>query len=213
MDLRVWLVIPIRSLADGKQRLAPAFGPAQRARLIQDWFHHLLDVARTLPELAGIVVVSRDPQVRAWAAAAGALAIPDPDAPVEDPAPAGDPPPLDVDLNRAVRAGIRVAQAAGADAVLVLPGDLPHVTGAEVRTILAAGRPAPRVVLAPSHDGGTNALYLAPPDVMPPVFGPGSFHRHLIQAQVRRVLVTVVRHPALAWDVDHPRDLVDRTTN
>ncbi len=199
----VWLVLPIRSLAGGKRRLAPALSAGERAALIVRWFRHLLAVASTLPELADIVVVSRDPQVRRMARAAGAQAIPDP-APFT---PEHTQTSLDVSLNRAVVAGIRRAAAAGAQAVLVLPGDLPHVTPQEIQAILAAGQGSPRVVLVPSRDGGTNALYLSPPGLLEPAFGPQSFQRHLAQAQRHGVPVTVWQSPGLARDVDHPGDL------
>ncbi len=199
----VWLVLPIRSLVGGKRRLAPALSSGERAALIARWFRHLLAVASALPELAGVVVVSRDPQVRRMARAAGAQAIPDP-APL---APLDIQTPLDVSLNRAVVAGIRRAAAAGARAVLVLPGDLPHVTPQEIQAILAAGQGSPRVVLVPSQDGGTNALYLSPPGLLEPAFGPRSFQRHLAQAQRHGVPVTVWQSPGLTRDVDHPGDL------
>ncbi len=206
----VWLILPIRSLAGGKRRLAPVLSSGERAELIARWFRHLLAVASELPELAGVVVVSRDPQVRRMARAAGAQAIPDP---ADRPTPQDTRTSLDTSLNRAVAAGIRRATAAGAQGILVLPGDLPHVTPRELRAILAAGQGAPRVVLVPSRDGGTNALYLSPPGLLEPAFGPQSFQRHLEQARQHGVPVTVWRSPALALDVDHPRDLEEGPTS
>ena len=107
-------------------------------------------------------------------------------------------------------AGFAHALAHGAVQALTLPADAPCVTPGEVSRLLDAARPAagPRVVLVPSHDrDGTNAVLLAPPDAFPPSFGPGSFARHLAQAEARGLDCRVVELAGLGLDIDEPRDL------
>jgi 2-phospho-L-lactate guanylyltransferase len=48
----------------------------------------------------------------------------------------------------------------------------------------------------------------APPDGFPPSFGPGSFARHLAQAEARGIDCRVIELAGLARDVDEPRDLL-----
>jgi 2-phospho-L-lactate guanylyltransferase len=63
-------------------------------------------------------------------------------------------------------------------------------------------------VIVPSEDGeGTNALLLAPTDVLQPAFGEGSFVRHVAQAVALGLDFRVLRLPGLAADIDQPRDL------
>lgn len=121
--------------------------------------------------------------------------------------------PAEARLNAALRAGRAHACAAGAHGILVLPADLPLLTEHDLTTLATALRPAvsaPKaghVVLAPSHDGGTNALGLAPPHAIDFAFGPQSFDRHRALAQTATCTVTVVRSPTLDYDLDLPEDL------
>ena len=39
-------------------------------------------------------------------------------------------------------------------------------------------------------------------------YGPGSFARHVVEAERLQLAVTVVRDDALASDIDHPEDLL-----
>jgi 2-phospho-L-lactate guanylyltransferase (CobY/MobA/RfbA family) len=79
-----------------------------------------------------------------------------------------------------------------ADEVLILPGDVPLVSVAELRALRdSAGDPhsQPRAVSAvmAMHGGGTNALWLRPPDVIRPQFGGESFDRHLAAAEAESI--------------------------
>ncbi len=58
------------------------------------------------------------------------------------------------------------------------------------------------------HGTGTNALLLAPADVIEPSFGPGSCARHLAAAEAAAVTHAVERVAGLEHDVDTPEDLV-----
>src|SRR5262249_58825363 len=109
-------------------------------------------------------------------------------------------------LNAAVRLGLASASAGGAARALVLPADVPLVTAAELTTLLGNGDAGARATLVPARDEeGTNAMLLAPPTALAPMFGPGSYRRHLAQAQARRLDVGGVKLPGLARRIDQPR--------
>ena len=73
---------------------------------------------------------------------------------------------------------------------------------------LLEGFPAADVVIVPDRHGhGTNALRLAPPEVLAPAFGPGSFARHAARAAAAGAAVRVAHAPSLELDVDTPDDL------
>jgi 2-phospho-L-lactate guanylyltransferase len=147
------------------------------------------------PGLAGLLVVTSDPEVAAQARRlAGAEVIADHDPPRG--------------MNGAVARGLDWAEEAGAGAALVLTADLPLIRPDDVAAVLAAARPGPSAVLVPSHDGtGTNAMLLRPPRAIAPRLGPRSLARHLAQAARRGVAVERLERPRVALDIDTPRDL------
>ena len=99
--------------------------------------------------------------------------------------------------------------AGGAEAILVLPVDLPFVTAAAIDELVSAlvdGGPAVLLV-TDRHATGTNALGLRPPDVIDVAFGPGSRAAHRALAAAAGVRYSEVGGP-LAIDLDTPEDLV-----
>jgi len=190
-NLRLWLIIPVKPLGEGKSRLQAALSVASRAELSRSWLAHLLATATAWGGCAGVVVVSRDATVLAQAADAGAQSL------MEQ----GDT------LNAALEQARRWTIEAGADVVLVLPADLPLLTVMDLAQLTTVA-PDAGMVIAPSHDRGTNAILLRPPDAIPYAFGEDSFARHLALAAAAGVTVRVVHSATLALDIDRPEDLL-----
>lgn len=188
----LWLIIPVKPFGEGKSRLAASLTAAQRAQLSQRLLARALATAQETQRFTGRLVVSRGGAVREFAAAMGAAVL----------AEAG------VGLNAALDQARTAAVAAGADAILVLPADLPQVTAADLHRLVDTRRGKAGVVIAPSRDGGTNALLLWPPDVLDFDFGPDSFRRHCSQAERKGLAVAVIDTPSLAFDLDRPEDMV-----
>jgi 2-phospho-L-lactate guanylyltransferase len=189
--MNLWLAVPVKPLAESKSRLSPALDARGRVALSRRLLAHVLGAAQAAGVLAGILVVSRDPAVRALAAQHGAL-------PLTEPVP---------DLNAALDAARAAACERGADALLVLPADLPLLAAGDIAHLHALIGRAP-VAIVPSRTGGTNALALRPPDALPFAFGEESFAAHCALAAARGLAVEVWESPALAVDVDLPADLV-----
>jgi 2-phospho-L-lactate guanylyltransferase (CobY/MobA/RfbA family) len=77
--------------------------------------------------------------------------------------------------------------------------------------MLDAGRrlASPAVLAAPATGrGGTNALYLSPPDAVEMHFGDDSLRRFERDAAERGVRFELFEAPELALDLDEPSDLV-----
>lgn len=191
-QLSLWLIIPIKPLGEGKSRLATTLTPDLRAELSQQWLTHVLQVAMQWGYFAGIAVISRDSRLLSWVAALGAY-------PVEE---RGD------DLNAAVEQARAEAIRRGAKAVLMLPSDLPLLTNADLDNLYHLALSGDGVILAPSQDGGTNALLLRPPHAIPYAFGEGSFTRHIELATAAGLPHAVYNSETLALDIDHPEDLL-----
>jgi 2-phospho-L-lactate/phosphoenolpyruvate guanylyltransferase len=190
-----WAVVPAKRLSGALRRLAPALPRPLRRELQVAMLEDVFSACAGAPGLAGLLVVSSDPEVAAQArrlARAEVIADHDP--------PRG--------MNGAVARGLDWAEEAGAGAALVLTADLPLIRPDDVAAVLGAARPGPSAVLVPSHDGtGTNAMLLRPPRAIAPRLGPRSLGRHLAQAARRGVAVERLERPRVALDIDTPRDL------
>jgi 2-phospho-L-lactate guanylyltransferase len=188
-------VVPVKALGEAKQRLAGVLPPAARRRLVLVMLEDVLAALAQVERLGPVLVVTPDAEVAELAERFRGRALREERARGH---------------SAAAMEGFTHALAHGAVQVLTLPADAPCVTPGEVLRLLDAVGPAagPRVVLVPSHDrDGTNAVLAAPPDAFPLSFGPGSFARHLAQAEARGLDCRVVELAGLALDIDEPRDL------
>ena len=96
----------------------------------------------------------------------------------------------------------------GAARFLTIPGDVPCVTAGEVTAVLGALGDQGGVAFVPSVSGfGTNAAFLAPPDIMPLKFGEPSLANHVEAARQRGISPVVLGLPGLGLDIDAPEDL------
>ena len=89
--------------------------------------------------------------------------------------------------------------------MLLVPGDCPALDPGEVGALLEHTEPV--VIVPDRHGQGTNALLLAPPDVMEPSFGEGSFARHAALARAAGAALKVADVRSLGLDVDTADDL------
>lgn len=111
-------------------------------------------------------------------------------------------------LNPAITSSINWCIKKGAESVLVLPADIPLLSSADInRMVEMAENMESLVVLSPSEDGGTNALYLKPPNLIPVSFGIGSFKRHFTLGRSREARVKLYYSPSVAFDIDCQEDL------
>jgi len=112
--------------------------------------------------------------------------------------------------NVAAKRGIGRAVEGGAGAVLLLSSDLPHVTTEAIRELLdvAATIDTPAVVAVPAVGrGGTNALYLRPPDAIALHFGADSLESFRRESESKGVNFVIHHSDAMAIDLDEPDDL------
>jgi 2-phospho-L-lactate guanylyltransferase len=183
------LAIPVKSLSRAKSRLAPALSPLERGALTLAMLEDMLDVTLEIPGWE-TWVVSPDEVALEISARRGAKAIP------EDKGP----------LSAAIRQVEILAKDREADALAVLPGDLPMVTG---EALYGALHTLGAVVLAAASDGtGTSLLLRRPPRAIPARFGPDSFARHQALAAERDMPVAIVERQELAFDLDRPGDIL-----
>ncbi|GIU87086.1 MAG: hypothetical protein KatS3mg009_1601 [Acidimicrobiia bacterium] len=180
---RAGVVVPLRSFRQGKGRLAPVLDDDARVALAREMAGAVLDAARGRPT----VVVSGDPEVRAFCAARGADCVDDPGS-----------------LDASAEAGRRWVRARGLSRVVVVHADLPLASSLDV---LDPGDGHLAVVVPDHRDDGTPALSVPAAAPFRFSYGPGSFARHVAEARRCGLGVAVVRDRALGFDVDLPEDL------
>jgi 2-phospho-L-lactate guanylyltransferase len=188
----LWAVVVARTGHTAKSRLASELSPDRRARLARAMLADVLAACRRAG-LSELLVVTETAAGRAAAERHGARVLADPGA----------------GLNGAVAAAARLATDAGAGALLVLPGDVPLASPAELQTLVQAADGLERVlVAAPDTAGlGTNALLLRPPTLVAPAYGEASLARHLAAAEALGAPARCLALPGLAQDVDTPDQL------
>jgi len=176
-----------------KQRLSSGLAGTSREVLAEAMLRDVLGALARVRSLYEIVVVTREPRAAALARAHDALIV-------EDEAETGQ--------SAAASLGVARAVEFGAERVLMVPGDCPALDPREVAALLAGQGEGRAVTIVPDRHGtGTNALLLAPPDVIAPAFGEGSFERHRAAAEASDARVAVAEMASLALDIDTPDDL------
>jgi 2-phospho-L-lactate guanylyltransferase len=188
--LRACAIVPQKALVAAKSRLEGALSPAARRKLSLALLRHVCDALRAVPDIEAITIMTPDAAVRARVAAWGIAALTDPG------------PGLNAALARAMQ------PAARSRAVLIVAGDLPLLTPADVASLLGTAE-AGRLVVAASKEGtGTNAVVVPPGMMFRPAYGAASLAAHREGARKLGYELTEVRRPGLAFDVDTEADLI-----
>jgi 2-phospho-L-lactate/phosphoenolpyruvate guanylyltransferase len=194
--MRIAAIIPVGTLEGAKTRLGGTLDAEERHDLVEDLLGKTVTSALAVASLDDVLVISPDRDVLARAAEIGARTL--------------------RQRSRGLNAGLNEARAdvvaGGADAIVVLPIDLPFVSAEAVAAVIdplrGAGAVAAQVILVTDRHGtGTNALGLRPPDVIDFCFGPGSRRAHRAAAEAAGAIYSEVGG-ALTVDLDTPEDLV-----
>lgn len=185
-------IVPMKPLNLAKRRLSGILPDAGRRELVRAMLCDVLTALHNCEHVTHTYVVTADKNVAALAASHGVGHI-------VEAKPAG--------LNQAVAMAVEHLEESGADTMLVLPGDVPLVTSAEISELILHARPG-SVAVVPAYDGeGTNALMVSPPGALAPVFGRGSFSRHLEAVRGAGLTGSACHIEGLGRDIDDAEDL------
>ncbi|MGB3387345.1 MAG: 2-phospho-L-lactate guanylyltransferase [Pseudaminobacter sp.] len=188
----IWALVPVKRLDRAKSRLAPVLDADERKTLATAMLCDVLGTVSHVDGLSGILVVTGDGQAASIAAGFGATVVSD---------------PVEGGLNAAVRHGMRWLDAEHEAGAIVVPGDVPFVTSAELGAVLGAMRSS-QIVIAPARrDGGTNILAMKPPSLLAPSFGPDSFARHVAGARALGIEPRTLMLEGAGHDIDVASDL------
>ena len=187
----IWAIVPVKPLRESKSRLSHILSSEERAELTRKILGKTLDGLGDVKGIFKTMVVSRDPVVLKIARQHGALTFSESDK---------------QDLNMALTRATHIAVAQQANAILVLPSDLPFLTVEDVEMMINSLSPDGRhvngngyqhhkraiTICADHNDEGTNALLLSPPTGFVYRYGPDSFQQHLEEAERLAKIIPVV---------------------
>ena len=186
------ILVPVKSLANAKQRLASVLDQPTRTKLAQAMLFDVLETLGSWENRPEVGIVTSDPFALEAALRFEFQIIPD-------------------NANRsetdAIEMATRFCECRGVDSTLVIPSDIPLINVSELEKILEAA-PVEGSVLVPAADGrGTNAAWRRPAGLFPLRFGNDSFKPHLAAARACLKPCAVLSLPGIALDVDNPSDL------
>lgn len=187
------ILVPVKNLAQAKQRLAAVLDQSARTELAQAMLQDVLAELASWARRPAVAIVTSDPFAVELARQYDFEIIPDPANPGE---------------TGAIEMATELCSARGAESTLVIPADIPLIEARELDAILE-NVPTEGSVLVPAADGrGTNAIFRRPADLFPLRFGNDSFKPHHAAAQATGKPCIVLRLPGIAVDVDNPSDLL-----
>ena len=192
---RIVALVPVGALEGAKSRLGGTLDAEERRELAIEMLDRTIRATLETPGIDETLVVSPDREVLTRAAEAGARTLLQ----------------RSQGLNRGLREARDDAIAGGADAIVILPIDLPLVSSVALEQLIAplvAIVERPLVVLAPDRHGrGTNGLVVAPPAAIELGFGGDSRAAHAACAADAGARYVEIDGP-LALDIDTPDDLL-----
>jgi 2-phospho-L-lactate guanylyltransferase len=183
-------LLPVKRLERAKARLGPEFGPVERTEIARALLSDALDLCVAAGWLRWWVVTD-DPHAAGAAAERGLTVYRD--------ARRG--------LNDALGAAMKTVRAAGARSATVVPADVPLARPEDLADVADTGAISDVVVVPSGSDGGTNALYMRPPGVIEPRFGPSSLRAHVGAAERRSLRCSILSLPRVALDIDTAEDV------
>jgi 2-phospho-L-lactate guanylyltransferase len=186
------ILIPVKDLRGAKQRLSDVLSQEQRTLLAEAMLADVVSAITDWKQHPPVALVTSYPPAIELARLSGFEIIRD----AENGGETG-----------AIAMATQVVTERGARETMVVPGDMPLLTAAELAEVYAAA-PAEGVLLVPSSDmRGSNAVLRRPADLIPLRFGNDSFvpHREAARATGKPVVVRQVE--GIGLDIDTPADL------
>ena len=190
------ILVPVKNLADAKQRLASVLTSEERFALARAMCEDVLQTLAGWQHRPAVSIVTSDSFARDLAARFNFDVIADDNS--------GE--------TTAIESATALCKSRGVENTLVVPADIPLIEGSELQLIVDRA-PDFGAVLVPDAAGrGTNAAWRSPADLFPLRFGNDSFKPHLAVAKATGLPCVVLELPGIARDVDRSEDLRELAT-
>ncbi len=161
MNTMIAAIIPIKRLDTAKRRLSGVLSLLERKRLCQAMLSDVLDVLLADNKIAKIYLVTPDTELQALIRrnhCSDSINI------IQE--------PKQTTLNDALLFARSQVSGDGITHLCFVPGDIPLMTGKELKTLLELGsgsghsRAAEAVIVPDKTNNGTNFLFLRPPSIL-----------------------------------------------
>jgi len=193
MEGKIWVIIPVKSLANIKSRLSPILDVTSRRRFNLCMLHDVVKPATRSGLIDEVLVVSPDRQVTEYSKKLGVEILCE---------------RSELGVNQAVATASNLCVENDASATLILPSDIPLISPEDLNSIIYLGLRKPSIVLSPSlRFDGTNVLLLNPPRVIPTHYEQDSYRSHMREAIERGVKVGTYLSRSVMLDIDSSEDL------
>ncbi|HEY2773525.1 MAG TPA: 2-phospho-L-lactate guanylyltransferase [Candidatus Binatia bacterium] len=186
-------LIPVRSIAGAKKRLAGCLAESQREELALAMLEDMLAALSAATRLSRIVVVSSDAGLLRHARRLGAETLEEGNA---------------RGLNAAVTFAAGELSSRGITRLLTIPGDVPLLDPFEIDALFEVDAERYPVIVVPSSSAtGTNALVTSLPMPIDFRFEGESLAAYRQECRLREVEMLILALEGFAIDVDTPADL------
>jgi len=190
--MRAALLIPVKNLTNAKQRLAGALDQARRSQLAEAMLRDVMNAAAGVSNRLEAFLVTGDSQAQAMAAEFNFGVI-------EDTRNESETDAIDMATSWCERHGY--------DTSVVVPGDIPLITGDELKQVLDAA-PVEGAVFVPAYDRrGSNCILRRPASLIPLHFGNDSFLPHCEAMKKTGKPLVVLEMAGIGLDIDNPQEL------
>ena len=190
--MRAALLVPVKNLGYAKQRLGEALDQARRSLLAEAMLRDVLTAATGVASRLDVFLVTGDARAKELATEFN-LGV------------------LEDTRNESETAAIAMAttwcEAHGYDTTVVVPGDIPLITSAELHRVLDAA-PDEGAVFVPAYDRrGSNCILRRPAALIPLRFGNDSFLPHCEAMKKTGKQLVILEMPGIGLDIDNPHEL------
>ena len=189
--MNVYAIVPVKTLASSKKRLARLLTVDERIKLSEAMLYDVLDSVCSCKSISKVIIISKDEHVLSMAREFGATVVQEEE---------------ELGVNAAVALADNICK--DSDASIVIPHDLPLILPSDIDMFCGSAKEKSCVVIAPSHRyDGTNALLRKPPNVIKTHYDEDSYEIHVQKAKEHKVPVKIVMNRRLMLDLDEPNDI------
>jgi 2-phospho-L-lactate guanylyltransferase len=189
--LNTYAIIPVKTLASSKKRLANLLTVDERIKLSEAMLYDVLDAVCKCSNISKTVVVSKDEKVLSVAKEFGTAIVIEPE---------------ELGVNAAVALTDNICR--DSDASVVIPQDLPLIKPSDLDMLCDSAKEEKCIIISPSHRfDGTNALLRKPANAMKTHYDEDSYEIHLKTAKDNGIPAKIIMNKRLMLDLDEPSDI------
>jgi 2-phospho-L-lactate guanylyltransferase len=186
------LLIPVKTMGNAKQRLGDALDQHHRMLLAEAMLRDVLTAVSGVADRADVFLVTGDADAQALAAEFNFGIIED---------------RCNVSETAAIEMATMWCEERGYNTTIVIPADIPLITGTELQAVLDAA-PNEGAVFVPAYDRrGSNCVLRRPANLIPLRFGNDSFLPHCEAMRMTGKALIILEMPGIGLDIDNPHEL------